>query len=174
MTQQEDLYEQSEYLPNNEGALKIKLLTDELLNDIRTYLNGGYERTFFDETTGKTAIEKVVIGVSKCNDKGMQGIMFFLKTHFNQHIVLGNISDNQYRDILRRTRHELSKNLMIQRINYAISLADYSELMDYLMQSYEIYLSRTINAGDRTSITKSHSSVERSVSDQGRKKILGF
>jgi len=174
MMKQEEYIDNNDNLPNSEGSLKIKLLTDELLEDIRLYLNGGYEKIIYNHQTGEQHVEKITIGTPKCNEKGMQSLMFFLKTHFNQHIVLGNISDKQYTNILYRTRLELAKNLMIQRINYGISLADYSEIMDYLMQSFEIYLTRAISGGERNSITKSHQTVERSLTEQPKRNFLGL
>lgn len=163
--------EQLYNIPQSDDSLKLRLLTNELLEEIRIYLNGGYTYTRYDKDTGKTSIETVNVGEKKCNERGMQSIMFFLKVHFSQHLVLGNISERQYNNILHRTREEFSKNVMINRIDYGLSLADYSEIMDYLMQSYEIYLTRAIGAGDRKSLSQSHSTVERLSETQPTKRF---
>lgn len=160
-------------IPQSDDSLKLRLLTNELLEEVRMYLIGGYSYTEYDNNTKETMLKTVNVGVEKCNEQGMQSIMFFLKMHFNQHLVLGNISDQQYSSILYRTRQEFAKNLMINRIKYNILISDYSEVIDYILQAYEIYLTRAIGAGDRKSLTASHSTVER-VSETPNPKRFGL
>jgi len=133
-------------------ALEIMLLSRDILDKIKIFLEGKYTQIYLNEKQ-ELQQQTTSIGESKANNKGIQWIMFWLESKFNSQIVLGNMESKQYRSFLKRCRRDLASNLMKNRKNYEMTTKNYSEVISVLMESLEIFLTRTINAGASKSIT---------------------
>lgn len=151
-------------------SLRIRLDTKEILDRIKVFLQGNYLQPNINEEAGTITYDVISIGEAKANQRGLQSIMFWLESKLNAHIVQGNITTKQYANFLKRSRSELAVDLMNNRINYGISKSDYQEIINNLMSSLELFISRAINAGDRKAITASSEHREiHSTSDKGKR-----
>ena len=158
-------------MPIDANSLSIRLETQTILDRIRVFLEGKYTRATMNDD-GTVTEELIAIGDPKANQKGIQSIMFWLESKFNAQMVQGNFDTNQYKSFLRRVRTNFANSLMINRINYGIKQANYSEIMDNCMDALEIYLSRVIGAGDRKAITQT--TEHKEVHQLGREKKFGI
>ena len=82
------------------------------------------------------------------------------------------MKEDQYYNYLFRARTSLASNLMSQRFNYGISLSNYTEIIDNIIESFEAFFTSSISGGHRKAVfynteTKISESVEKD------KKILG-
>lgn len=169
----ENYYESEQRnIHTDEGSLRIRLDTSDLINEVKVFLQGYYEREVINKD-GEYEIKKVITGSEICNEKGRQWIITVLKLQMNQHMSLSNINDQQYYSFLERMRIDLAKHLMVNKINYEIADSDYRGLISTIMRTIEIYLTQPISAGTRNSISQSHRSSEvRSIGSVKEKRGL--
>lgn len=155
----------------------MKLLIDgrDLIKEVEIFLKGYDVQIVYDEETNKSFTQKVVLGEAKVNDKGLQSVMFWIKTKVNPLMSMGNISEEQYQDFLMRTRRNFAANFMNQRINYGISLSNYREIIDYLMEWFEAFFTSPISGGHRRNIMR-NSSIETKelVEKEKSKGVMGM
>jgi hypothetical protein len=153
--------------------MRMMLDSTELLKEVEIFLRGYYETSYYDETKKETVVKKISIGEPKCNEKGVQSLMFWLKMKLTPLITMGNISEDQYLMMLSRGHNNLCRNVMINRINYDIPLNYYLEIIDTMMESYEGVLSSCINGGHRRSFTRNQSVETRETIEKEPRKFLG-
>lgn len=154
-------------------ALEIMLLSRDILDKVKVFLEGKHVQIYIDENNDIKQKE-VSIGQPKANDKGIQWIMFWLESKFNSQLVLGNMEAKQYKSFLRRVRMDLACNLMKNINDYAMTTRNYSEVISVLMESLEVYMTRTINAGAMKGITPTIRHSETVGSQPSRKKGFGW
>lgn len=151
-------------------ALEIMLLSREILDKVKIFLEGKIISIYMKED-GTIKEEEVSIGEAKANKKGIQWLMFWLESKFNSQSVLGNMDVKQYKSFLRRVRRDLASNLMKNLNTYEMTTKNYSEIISVLMESLEVYMTRTILGGAVKSITPTIKHVETIGSQSNRKKF---
>jgi len=154
-------------------ALEIMLLSRDILDKIKIFLEGKYTQIYLDEKQ-ELQQKTTSIGEAKANKIGIQWIMFWLESKFNSQIVLGNMESKQYKSFLRRCRRDLASNMMKNRKNYGMTTKNYTEVISVLMEQLEIYLTRTINAGASKSITPTIRHTETQGFAPNKKRGFGF
>lgn len=170
---QEGEYFGSQNIQHSENTMRLMLDSNDILREVEIFLKGYYMVPTYDEKTQTSSYEKKSVGEAKANSKGVQSIMFWLKTKINPLTSLSNLSADQYSDFLFRTRQALARNLMSQRINYGITLANYTEIIDVVMETLEPFLTSAISGGHRRSFTSNQETKRIETTVQDRKKILG-
>lgn len=159
---------------HNESTMKMMLDSTEILKEVETFLRGYYYANYYDEKTGDLKRQKIMVGEPKCNEKGVQSIMSWLKMKFNPLVTLGNIDEERYLSMLQRAQENIARNLMMNRINYEIPLKYYEEIIDLCMESYEAILSSPINGGHRRSFTRNQSVETKEYVEKDKKTFLGI
>lgn len=157
---------------HSENTMRMMLDGNSVLREVEIFLRGYYMTTDYDDTTKETTTIKVSVGEPKANEKGVQSIMFWLKTKITPLVSLGNIKEDQYNDYLFRSRVNLGANLMSNRINYGISLADYTEVIDIIMESFEAFFTSAISGGHRKAVFTNHKVEHKELVEQN-KGIMG-
>lgn len=173
MRSQEEFFSNSNAV-NSDSTMQLILNPNDFLKEIELFLKGYYTTTVYDQETGTTSYQNVKIGEPKANSEGVNALMVWLRTKFSPLISMGNISTDQYGDMLSRTRTALARNLMIKRIDYGISLSTYTELIDIFMESFEAYFTSSIRAGHRTAITRNTSVESKEVLEKEKSKLFGM
>lgn len=172
MKQQGDYFE-SANIQHSENTMRLMLDSNDILREVEIFLKGYHLVPRFDEKTGESTYERISVGEEKANSKGVQSIMFWLKTKINPLTSLSNLTPDQYGDYLFRTRQALARNLMSQRINYGITLSNYTEIIDVVIETLEPFLTSAISGGHRRSFTSNQETKRVETTVEGRKKILG-
>lgn len=158
---------------HSDTTMRLILDPEDLLREVDLFLKGYYVRTSYDDKNDKEILEKVKIGEPKANDDGINSLMMWLKTKINPLVSMGNLSTDQYGDFLSRCRNALARNLMINRINYGVSLSDYTEIIDVFMEVLELFLTSPIRAGHRGAITRNTTVESKEVIEKENKKLFG-
>lgn len=170
--------EQSQYFANttaqqSDSTMNLILNPEDLLREIEIFLKGYHVKVTFDKETNTEIYEKIIVGEAKANDNGVNSLMMWLKTKISPLISMGNISTEQYSDFLLRTRTSLARNLMINRINYGMSLASYTEVCDTFMECFEPFFTSSIRGGHRNAITKNTTIESKELIEQDKRKRFG-
>lgn len=137
---------------HQEGTMRMMLDATGLLNEIEVFLKGYYMTSIYDDREKVSRNVKVEVGECKANDRGVQSIMMWLKTKITPLVSLGNLREEQYNDFLFRSRINLASNLMSNRIDYNISLSNYNEIVDYVMEMFEAFFTSAISGGHRKAV----------------------
>ena len=154
-------------------ALELMLLSREILDKVKIFLEGKVSNLYMDENQ-ELKQETISIGERKANDKGIQWLMFWLESKFNSQAVLGNMDSKQYKSFLRRVRTALVSNLMKNLNDYEMTTKNFSEVTSVLMEQLEVYMTRTINAGAVRSITPTIRHTETIGSQDNKRKGFGW
>ena len=170
---QEGQFFESRNLQHTENTMRLMLDSNDILREVEIFLKGYYVVPKFNEKDNTTTHEKVHVGEAKANDVGVQSIMFWLRTKINPLTSLSNISDDQYSSFLFRTRRSLARNLMAQRKNYGINLANYTEIMDVVMETLEPFLTSAITGGHRRAFTSNQKTEIVEKTERENKKLFG-
>lgn len=157
---------------HNENTMRMMLDSESLLREVEIFLKGYYTQNYYNEELKSTQQVKIEVGEAKANDKGVQSIMFWLRTKINPLISLSNMKEDQYYNFLFRSRKSLASNLMVQRVNYGINLANYTEIIDVIIESFEAFFTSAISGGHRKAFT---TNTETKVSEtiEKDKKLFG-
>ena len=173
MSRQEQNYFDSRNIAHSDTTMRMMLDADDLLREIELFIKGYYKAPIYDEATKTTKYELIQVGKPKANEEGVQSIMFWLRSKINPLISMGNISTEQYSDYLERARVNLSRNLMVHRNDYDISLGDYTEIIDNCMECFEAFFTSSIRAGHRGAFTRNTTVESKEVIEQDKKKMFG-
>lgn len=170
---QEGEFFESNNLMHSDNTMRLMLDSNDLLREVEVFIRGYYQVSKYNEETDKQYYEMVKVGEPKANDKGVQSIMFWMRTKINPLISLANISEDQYTNFLYRSRKALARNLMVQRVNYGISLSNYTELIDVIMETFEAFFTSSIKGGHRVAFTSNQKSEIVEKIENNNKKMFG-
>lgn len=156
-------YGTSQHNPGLSGmTVKYRLDNTELLRDIEHYLRAARIVGKEDPVKGYYE-ETVVVGRPLANEEGVQGIMGYLRIMISPHNVQGNLSWDRYDQFIYEIHVDLATNMMSNRRNWGISIEDYSLIVDNIMQTLQLFISRVVENKERDSYGESVRSDERTV-----------
>lgn len=134
-----------------ESALRYRLDTEQLRHEIRLFLQGKTEELQRQENRLVQVTKDV--GRRLANDVGIQRIMARLAFILNSSVVQGNLTTDRYEVFMERTRKSLAKHVFVNLYDYDIKEEEYDFVVDNIMDAVELFVSRTINDGERRSYT---------------------
>lgn len=150
---------QTQYATNNypyvtENALQMRLDTTKLLDEIQMYLEGKHW-TMETNDKGKTvAVKKSIDDCEpKANPEGVNSLMFRVKSLMNQATVMGNFTEDMFKDRLSQMRTSLARDLVINTQKWGIKDEDLYLICDGIMDTMWAFMSRLINNEERKSLT---------------------
>lgn len=133
---------------NNASSLNIKLNTEPILKEFEAILRG--QELYEEIINGEVVVKSRTIGQPLANDKGIQALMFFIKSIFNQHIVQGNFKEDvDYENYIIRRRKDLACLLTINRSTYGISLSNQPVVIYSFMAGIEAFMTRPLDNKER-------------------------
>lgn len=140
-------------------ALTARLDTRPLLDDIELWLRGSIIRNIQDKD-GKIFQEKVVFGVQKANDEGIQSILSLVSGVINSHFVQGNWSEERYVSFISEFHQSLRRNIWINLYNWEIKEDNYPVIVQHIILSAQGFASRLINNKERESYGTTFRTIE--------------
>lgn len=153
-------------------AIAYRLDTEKMLNQIELYLRSS--KIVGREVDGEYVEEMVQVARPLANEDGVQALMGWLKMTIGPHNVQGNLREEYYHELIYEIHLYLAENLMAQRVNWGIRQEDYNMIIDQIMTTMQLFLSRTIDNQERLSYGQSMLTKEMNVVNGPEKKgILG-
>lgn len=143
------------------SAIKYRLDTDSILQKIELYLRAAKIKTRQD---GEQFVEEiVVVGRPLANEEGTQSLMGYLQMTIGPHNVQGNFTWPRYDALIYEINLYLAENIMANLHTWQIRVEDYNVIIDTIMTTLQLFLSRTIDNQERLSYGQSMMTKEMSV-----------
>ena len=150
---------------NDFNILKMRLDTQPLLDQIEQYMRGA-RWTIEQGEDGKIKSRKIILGVPKANDLGIQSIMNWLSLTINPQVVQGNFPvdkhgiSQMYDVFIYRFQLDLMNHLMINLYEWGVQEDETQGIVDSIMTVIVPYMSRLIGNQERKSYAKTMESKE--------------
>lgn len=143
-------------------GIKIRLDPTEILRDLELYLRAAKVIGKEDEK-GNYLEETVVVGTPLANEAGVNGIMGYLRTTISPQNVQGNLTWERYDRLIFEIHTDLATIMSAKRREWGINITDYDFILDTIMHSLQMFISRLVENKERESYTESMRTEERSV-----------
>jgi hypothetical protein len=151
------------------AAIKYRLDNNDVLRDIELYLRSAkIEGT--EDKDGKYTERMLSVGRPLANEEGIQGIMGYLKIMLSPHNVQGNMTWDRYDHLIFEIHTDLATVIMAERKNWGISIEDYDFIVNSIMHTLQLFISRTVDNKERESYGESIRSDERTVMKPNERK----
>lgn len=170
-TQNGQVYQSSNIGYVDGSILKLRLDTEKLLETIELFLRG--EKVVSTTENNVPVVKVVEYGEPMLNAEGVQAIMSYLSLVFAPHSVQGNFSDMDYRNFIKELDDNLSCNVMENLDNWAVDICRYNHLLDGILATAQMFVSRLIGNKERESYNATLKSVENTVQQQKSKGLFG-
>lgn len=150
---------------NQFNVIKHRTDTEKFQDDFKTYLTGSKTITYQDEK-GNIKTKKIVYGVAKANEAGIQGIMNFVSSAINPHTLQGNFPlDSKafsvaYENHCYNLELDFIDMLMKNFNDWEINEYEYQSIIDTFMAAVKPIMSRCIGNEERNSYGETSTSVE--------------
>lgn len=149
-------------------AIKYRLDTEQLLNKMEMFLRSS--KIGGKEVNGEWVEEMVRVGRPLMNEDGVQSIMGYLNMTIGPHNVQGNLDWDRYDALIYEINVYLAENVMANLVNWGVREEDYNLIVDTIMTTLQLFLSRTVNNGERLSYGQSMMTKEMNVVNGPEKK----
>lgn len=147
-------YSANNYAFVSENALQMRLDTSKLLDEIQMYLEGKEWVLEEDDKGKKVPVKKKIPNCKpKANTEGINSLMFRVKSLMNQAIVMGNFTEEMFKDRLSEMRKSLARDLVINMQTWELEENSLYLVCDGIMDSMWAFMSRLINNEERKSLT---------------------
>lgn len=151
------------------AAIKYRLDNSVLLRDIELSLRSAKLESYEDEK-GEYQERIVVVGRPLANEEGVQGIMGYLRIMVSPHNVQGNLNWDRYDNFIYEIHIDLATTIMAERKNWGIAIEDYDFIVNSMMHTLQLFISRVVENKERESYGESIRSDERTVLKPNEKK----
>lgn len=159
------------FIDNN--ILNLRLNTEGLLKDIEVFLSGKRIEKVIEGR--ETKFHEIKIGNPLMNAEGVQAIINYLRLTLSPHTVQGNFTDDDYRDFVKEMDNNLSCNITPNIDRWSINDDDYDHIIDSIMSSVQMFVSRLIDNKERDSYAATLRSTEsNTIDNKGGLKLFGL
>lgn len=151
--QQENYNYSTRSLINQEQAnvLAIRLNPEETLEKIELGLRGIQYKESYD-SKGNLKIKEIKVGEPLANDEGINEIMYFLRSIFDNQVVQGNLEGgDQYTEIVKNTHLDLNDKCFFFSEDLGINLRSHHTILTTIPRKAELYLTRLLKNKERES-----------------------
>lgn len=156
----------------SEGALQLRLATEQLLDSIELYVTG-YQIRVAQAPSGELVTVKEKVTNQLANAEGKNNVMGYLRAIINTAAVQGNFKMEQYEDYIFMRRMELNKMLFNNLYDYGIEERNYPTIIDFIMSLIIPFMSRLIDNKERESYAQTIKTTESATLEQ-KKGVLPF
>lgn len=136
---------------NGDSIIKIRLDTQQLLNQIESFLKGQSIQLRQDPNTGLVTEEIIKTGAPLANDKGVHAVLSFASATINSQTVQGNYEWEMWREEVAWCREQLAINIFVNHDDWGISPQNTGLISDVVMNMIKPFLTRLVNNEERKS-----------------------
>jgi hypothetical protein len=145
--------EKGEQSFTQDGFFAMRIDTQPLMRKIEMFLNS--TRTVLkQDDKGMWYEELARFGEPLCNSEGVNGVMKIIEMVINPQNVQGNITSVQYEEIRYYARTEIASAIISNCVDWQIKDNKLKMIIDSIMRSMELFLTRLINNKERESYGK--------------------
>lgn len=149
-------------------AIKYRLDNDPMLVKVELYLRSA---KIVGRQVGDDYVEEMVqVARPLANEEGIQAIMGYLQMTIGPHNVQGNLTWERYDNLIFEINVYLANNTMAKLYDWGISPDNYQVIVDQIMTTVQLFLSRTVENQERISYGQSMMTKEMSVVNGHEKK----
>lgn len=149
----------SNAMPMNQDNLfiRLRLETTPIIENIEMFLRGA-QTIITEDEHGNVRAEKVIRGVQKANDEGIQAILSWIQLILNPHVILGNFpSDSKnhstmYENYVIQVRLDFTDAVLKNCYRWGIADEDIDMIIDSFMNTVEAVMTRLIDNQERTTL----------------------
>jgi len=159
--------------PQSDSLIHYKYDTQSYIQHFKITLQGKIIEYYEDEY--KNIVSKEIkIGEPLVNDCGFQAIVNRIQSICNSQNVHGNLSDQSlYQNYISKLRFNINDEIFVNRKEWGILVRNYEYIIDSIMDSLSLFLTRTINNEERKSQMQSRY-VETNTVQNNRGSFLGI
>lgn len=176
MVEAQEFYKQMESFRANQGldatVIRFRLDTTDVLRDIELYLRSA-KLVLRKDKEGQTYEVMEPVGKALANEEGVQAIIGYLRLQLGSHNVQGNLDRQQYENLIYEINRYLAENVVVNLIDWGISEKNFNHIVDSMMTTLQLFISRTIDNKERESYGQSLQSRENFMPLQAKKGIFG-
>jgi len=164
-TESEQAIAQYRIAQNEFNILKMRLDTQPLLDQIEYFMRGA-RWTIGQSPNGEIKTRKVVMGVPKANDLGIQSILNWLTSTINPQTVQGNFPvdkhgySQMYENYIFEFQVNLGMYIVLHCYEWRIDDDEIEGIIDFIMNLVKPFMSRLIGNQERKSYAKTMESKE--------------
>lgn len=147
------------------SALKIRLETRELHDEVERYLRGK-DINYGVNNEGQLIAQTVVCGKPKANEQGIQGLMRWLRMTINPHTVQGNFMidkhhhSEKYEQYIEEYHIELTKMIIINSYDWGIKDNEIDEIISSILLLVQPFMTRLIGNKERDSYSNTMRTIQ--------------
>jgi len=134
----------------NNSFLEMRLSNKELLEKIEYFLSAR-RSVMKQDKNGKYYQDIKQIGFPLANEDGINNILQMITLRTDPHVVQGNFKEDHYWDFIKRTRQELTIEVIMNCYEWGIKDNKIGLIIDTIMGFIEPYMSRCIDNEERKS-----------------------
>jgi len=153
---------------SNESYIRYRFETDKLLLELKAFMEG-YKLVETVNNQGNVIIQKIKIGSPKANDLGIQEVMSDLNTFINSQVVHGNLDSNHYETFMEDLHKQIAIKYVKNSYKYNIDVEDLDSIINRVVWLAELFISRTINDGERKTDPRAKTSYSFGLDNQKQK-----
>jgi len=143
------------------SAIKYRLDNEPMLQKIELYLRSA---KIVGRQEGDNYIEEMIkVARPLANEEGVQSIMGYLQMTVGAHNVQGNLTWERYDALIFEINIYLAENIMANLHTWGIRVEDYNVIIDSIMTTIQLFISRTVDNQERISYGQSMMTKEMSV-----------
>jgi len=150
---------------NEFNILKMRLDTQPLLDQIEYFMRGA--RWIIEQAPDrKIQTKKIIMGVPKANDLGIQSMLNWLTSAINPQTVQGNFPvdkhgySQMYENYIFEFQINLGKYIVLHCYDWKIDDDEIEGIIDFIMNLVKPFMSRCIGNQERKSYAKTMESKE--------------
>jgi hypothetical protein len=146
----------------NYSAIQLRLDTLPYLQQIEEFLRGYKMTAVLNENTGQVdMVKSSKLGTAKANEVGVNNVMAFCTGVFNAQISQANFLDAEhYWKEVEQIHISFAKTLWINMENWGVKENDYPLVMDVVMNTVRIFLTRCLFNKERESLSTTVKTLE--------------
>jgi len=165
---------------NNFKTIQIRLNTKDLIDKIEVFLRG-YKIIYSYDKNNKLISEKVITGVEKCNENGIQSLLNWLNGTINPQVVQGNFrldektgESSAYNNYIQEYNLDLTTYIFENLYEWEIKEPDINGIINFIMLLVQPFMSRLIDNKERESYGESLRSIESNSIQQEKTGFMGL
>lgn len=134
----------------SESILRIRLDTQQLIQQTEYFLKGKMARIIFDDE-GRPREQIVTTGPPLANEKGVHAILAYLTATVNAQVVQGNYEWDVWRQEISWCRQQLAIDLFVNHDDWEIAPQNLNLICNVVMNQIKPFLTRLVNNKERES-----------------------
>lgn len=155
---------------HTESIMRYRLDMAELLRDIELYLSG--KRIEMAEDSEGIRENLIQYGEPLMNRRGIQSIIGSLRLLLGPHTVQGNLEKDAYDNLVEEINIYLARDIMINRVYWEVRLEDFPMIVDTIVWTTLLFLSRIIDNKERESYASTVRSIDTTNVKEKSKGVL--